>query len=187
MKRFLPHVVAFLVVAIWGTTFVFTKLLLLGGLTAAQIFILRFIIAYILLLSYCLARGIRWLADSWRDELLMVALGVTGGSLYFLTENSSMNYTTTTNTSIIVSLLLIVKCLLMRNKRLSPINRESYFLNILLMLCRYSVGVIPKANLKALLNAAELLNPHLLTISSIEQSECSISIFAAYSARKESI
>ena len=51
MKRFLPHVVAFLVVAIWGTTFVFTKLLLLGGLTAAQIFILRFIIAYILLLS----------------------------------------------------------------------------------------------------------------------------------------
>ena len=85
MKRFLPHVVAFLVVAIWGTTFVFTKLLLLGGLTAAQIFILRFIIAYILLLSYCLARGIRWLADSWRDELLMVALGVTGGSLYFLT------------------------------------------------------------------------------------------------------
>ena len=104
MKRFLPHVVAFLVVAIWGTTFVFTKLLLLGGLTAAQIFILRFIIAYILLLSYCLARGIRWLADSWRDELLMVALGVTGGSLYFLTENSAMNYTTTTNTSIIVSL-----------------------------------------------------------------------------------
>ena len=34
----------------------------------------------------------------------MVALGMTGGSLYFLTENSAMNYTTTTNTSIIVSL-----------------------------------------------------------------------------------
>jgi drug/metabolite transporter (DMT)-like permease len=96
--------VAFVVIAIWGSTFVFTKLLLLGGLTAAQIFILRFIIAYVLLLGYCLIRGIRWAADSWRDELLMAALGVTGGSLYFLTENSSMNYTTTTNTSIIVSL-----------------------------------------------------------------------------------
>jgi drug/metabolite transporter (DMT)-like permease len=96
--------VAFVVIAIWGSTFVFTKLLLLGGLTAAQIFILRFIIAYALLLGYCLVRGIRWVADSWRDELLMAALGVTGGSLYFLTENSSMNYTTTTNTSIIVSL-----------------------------------------------------------------------------------
>jgi drug/metabolite transporter (DMT)-like permease len=104
MKRYLPHLVAFVVVAIWGSTFVFTKLLLLGGLTAAQIFILRFIIAYALLLGYCLMKGIRWLSNSWRDELLMAALGVTGGSLYFLTENSAMNYTTTTNTSIIVSL-----------------------------------------------------------------------------------
>lgn len=104
MKRFLPHIVAFLVVTVWGTTFVFTKLLLLGGLTPAQIFILRFIIAYILLLGYCLVRGIQWLSNTWQDELLMVALGMTGGSLYFLTENSAMNYTTTTNTSIIVSL-----------------------------------------------------------------------------------
>lgn len=100
----LPHVVAFLVVTTWGTTFVFTKLLLLAGLSAAQIFVLRFIIAYVLLLGYCLYRGIRWLSRNWRDELLMAALGVTGGSLYFLTENSAMNYTTTTNTSIIVSL-----------------------------------------------------------------------------------
>ena len=104
IKRYLPHLVAFVVVAIWGSTFVFTKLLLLGGLTAAQIFILRFIMAYVLLLGYCLLKGIRWLSNSWRDELLMAALGVTGGSLYFLTENSAMNYTTTTNTSIIVSL-----------------------------------------------------------------------------------
>lgn len=104
MNRYLYHLVAFVVIAIWGSTFVFTKLLLLGGLTPAQIFILRFIIAYVLLLGYCLIRGIRWLSNSWRDELLMAALGVTGGSLYFLTENSSMNYTTTTNTSIIVSL-----------------------------------------------------------------------------------
>ena len=104
MKQLLPHLVAFLVVASWGTTFVCTKLLLLGGLTPAQIFILRFIIAYLLLLGYSLVKGIRWLSNCWQDELLMVALGVTGGSLYFLTENSSMNYTTTTNTSIIVSL-----------------------------------------------------------------------------------
>ena len=91
-------------VAIWGVTFVCTKLLLLGGLTAAQIFILRFIIAYLLLLGYSLSKGIHWLSNSWRDELNMMALGVFGGSLYFLTENSAMNYTTTTNTSIIVSL-----------------------------------------------------------------------------------
>ena len=104
MKRFLPHLIAFIVVAIWGVTFVCTKLLLLGGLTAAQIFVLRFVIAYLLLLGYSLSKGIHWLSNSWRDELNMMALGVFGGSLYFLTENSAMNYTTTTNTSIIVSL-----------------------------------------------------------------------------------
>lgn len=121
--QFLYHAVAFLVVAIWGSTFVFTKLLLLAGLTAAQIFALRFIIAYGLLLVFCLFKGIRWTADTWRDELLMAALGVSGGSLYFLTENSSMNYTTTTNTSIIVSLCPLFASLLIgmfyKSERLS--------------------------------------------------------------------
>lgn len=102
------HIVAFVVVAIWGSTFVFTKILLLGGLSAAQIFTLRFIIAYVLLLGYCLLKGIRWMADSWRDEALMAMLGLTGGTVYFLTENSAMLYTTTTNTSLIVSLSPLV-------------------------------------------------------------------------------
>ena len=91
--------------AIWGSTFVFTKMLLLAGLTPAQIFTLRFFIAYVLLLGYSLfTHRFLFFSSSWRDELLMFALGVTGGSLYFLTENSAMNYTTTTNTSLIVSL-----------------------------------------------------------------------------------
>ena len=90
--------------SIWGSTFIFTKLLLLGGMTAAQIFVLRFAIAYVLLLAYSLYKGGRLFATSWRHELLMAVLGVVGGSLYFLTENNAMNYTTTTNTSIIVSL-----------------------------------------------------------------------------------
>ena len=103
-QHILYHAVVFLVVAIWGSTFVFTKLLLLGGFTPAQIFTLRFIIAYVMLLVFCLWRGIRWMADTWKDELLMVGLGISGGSLYFLAENGAMNYTTTTNTSLIVCL-----------------------------------------------------------------------------------
>ena len=90
------HFVAFLIVSIWGSTFVFTKMLLLAGLSPAQIFTLRFIIAYVLLLGYSLLRGkkgrknkrFHWFSESWRDELLMVALGIAGGSLYFLTEQS---------------------------------------------------------------------------------------------------
>jgi len=88
-------------IVIWGSTFVFTKLLLLAGLSAAQIFTLRFIIAYVLLLAYSIRR-FRAFADSWRDELLLMALGVTGGSVYFLAENEALNYTTATNTSLIV-------------------------------------------------------------------------------------
>ena len=42
----------------------------------------------------------------------MFALGLTGGTLYFLTENTAMNYTTTTNTSLIVSLSPLVAALL---------------------------------------------------------------------------
>ena len=124
MNRLLYHVVAFLVVAIWGTTFVCTKLLLMAGLTAAQIFVLRFVVAYMLLLGYSLVRlakphsdekrerRFRLFASSWQDELLMVGLGVTGGSLYFLTENTAMMYTTTTNTSLIVCLCPLFAALL---------------------------------------------------------------------------
>jgi Permeases of the drug/metabolite transporter (DMT) superfamily len=102
------HLVAFLVVAIWGSTFVFTKMLLLAGLTPAQIFTLRFLIAYVLLLGYQFilqsfnSSTFQFFCSSWKDELLMVLLGLTGGSVYFLTENAAMLYTTATNTSLIV-------------------------------------------------------------------------------------
>jgi hypothetical protein len=127
MNRLWYHVVAFLVVAVWGSTFVFTKLLLLNGLTAAQIFVLRFILAYVLLLAFSLTRKhFRLLSASVKDELLMVGLGVFGGSLYFLTENSSMNYTTTTNTSLIVCLCPLFAALLIsifyRSERLNGIQ-----------------------------------------------------------------
>ena len=123
-NRLLFHILAFLTVAIWGSTFVFTKLLLQAGLSPAQIFTLRFIIAYVLLLAYQLISHLvphsssnhprtshlvprtsnapRLFCSFWRDELLMVALGITGGSVYFLAENAAMLYTTATNTSLIV-------------------------------------------------------------------------------------
>ena len=126
-KGLIYHLVAFGVVTIWGSTFISTKLLLLGGLTPAQIFTLRFIIAYVLLLGYSYARKrLRLFADSWRDELLMLLLGISGGTLYFLAENTAMNYTTTTNTSLIVSLSPLVATALIvifyRSQRLSRLQ-----------------------------------------------------------------
>lgn len=93
------HVVAFLTVAVWGSTFVSTKLLIMHGLTPMQIFTLRFLVAYVLML--CLSHG-KWWADSVRDEAMMLLLGVTGGSAYFLTENMALLHSTATNVSLIV-------------------------------------------------------------------------------------
>ncbi len=105
------HLVAFFTVAIWGTTFVATKVLMLNGLSPAQIFTLRFSIAYILMLMF---NHRRLFADSWKDEVKMVLLGITGGSLYFLSENEAMNFTTTTNTSLIVCSCPLFATLLVR-------------------------------------------------------------------------
>lgn len=105
------HLVAFLTVAIWGTTFVSTKVLMINGLSPAQIFTLRFAMAYVLM--FCFNHR-RLFADSWRDEGLMMLLGITGGSLYFLSENEAMNYTTATNTSLIVCSCPLFATLLVR-------------------------------------------------------------------------
>lgn len=105
------HLVAFATVAIWGCTFVSTKVLMLNGLSPAQIFTLRFFIAYVMMLAVYHSR--LW-ADSWRDELKMMLLGISGGSLYFLSENEAMNFTSTTNTSLIVCSCPLFATLLVR-------------------------------------------------------------------------
>ena len=60
------HLIAILTVAIWGTTFISTKLLIRSGLTPQEIFFLRFLMAYIGIL-FISPRKL-W-ADNWRDEL----------------------------------------------------------------------------------------------------------------------
>ena len=70
----LCHLVALTTVAVWGTTFVWTKLLIISGISPAQIFTLRFAAAYVLLLSFSLAtgpRGFRLMAGSVCDELML--------------------------------------------------------------------------------------------------------------------
>ena len=105
------HLVAFATVAMWGCTFVSTEVLMLNGLSPAQIFTLRFLIAYVMMLAVYHSR--LW-ADSWRDELKMMLLGISGGSLYFLSENEAMNFTSTTNTSLIVCSCPLFATLLVR-------------------------------------------------------------------------
>ena len=103
--KFLFHILAVMTMALWGVTFVATKTLINEGLTPAQIFTIRFIIAYLGLLIVCFVRGgrnKRAFSRSLRDEVLFVITGITGGSLYFLTENTALRYTQACNVSFIV-------------------------------------------------------------------------------------
>lgn len=89
------HILALLTACVWGSTFAASSILIRAGLSPAAIMCLRFGIAYLCMLPWC-HRSIR--SASWRDELLFVLLGLTGGSLYFLSENYAIALTDYTST-----------------------------------------------------------------------------------------
>ena len=104
MNKILHHFLALVVVAVWGVTFISTKVLIGAGLLPDQIFAIRFSIAYvgIWLISLMSADSRRLFCASLRDEAIMVFLGVSGGSFYFLTENTALAYTQACNVAFIV-------------------------------------------------------------------------------------
>ena len=113
--KFIFHVLAFLTMALWGVTFVSTKTLINEGLTPAQIFTIRFIIAYMGLLTVCFIHGGRdkkAFSRSLRHEIVFVITGISGGSLYFLTENTALAYTQACNVSFIVCIAPLLTVLM---------------------------------------------------------------------------
>ncbi len=108
-KNFWYHVTALVVVTVWGTTFVSTKLLLRAGLTPQDIFFYRFLLAYAGI--WCFSHE-RLFARKLRDEVMLALLGVTGGSLYFLTENAALEYTLASNVALLMSTAPILTAIL---------------------------------------------------------------------------
>lgn len=105
------HLLALTVACIWGSTFVASKVLLMAGLTPAEIMCMRFLLAWLLMLPWCHKK----LLTGWRDELLMMTLGLSGGSLYFLAENTALNISSSTSTvALLVSTTPIVTALMNR-------------------------------------------------------------------------
>lgn len=108
--RLFYHLLAFAVVALWGVTFICTKVLIGAGLLPAQIFAIRFVIAYAGIWILCLRKKDtrRLFAFNLRDELLLVFLGISGGSIYFLTENTALAHTQACNVSFIVCIAPLI-------------------------------------------------------------------------------
>ncbi len=108
-SKFLYHLIAMVTVAIWGITFVSTKILIQHGLSPSEIFFYRFTLAY--LCMWCISYK-KLFANRIKDELLLLSAGLCGGTIYFITENTALGITLASNVSLIVCTSPILTTLL---------------------------------------------------------------------------
>ena len=98
---------------------------------------IRFVIAYICMLPFWRG-GI--FCKSWKDELLMVVLGITGGSMYFLLENTALVYTQASNVAIIIAATPLLTTLAVHFiSRQEKADRRLYLCSLLSLL---GVGLV---------------------------------------------
>lgn len=93
------HLAGIIVVAVWGTTFISTKVLIGNGLAPQEIFFYRFLIAYAGI--WFVSRG-KLFAENVKDEVMLALAGLFGGSLYFFTENTALGITQASNVSFLL-------------------------------------------------------------------------------------
>lgn len=105
----LYHLLAFFVAAVWGVSFVSTSKLLDAGIQPTEIYIIRFVIAYLVILALTFRKI---MSDSLKDEVLFMICGLCGGSIYYIGENTALQYTLVTNVSLLVTLSPIITVLL---------------------------------------------------------------------------
>ncbi|MDE6113611.1 MAG: DMT family transporter [Muribaculum sp.] len=103
------HLGALLTIIAWGVSFVSTKVLLEHGLQPTEVYVYRTLLAYMMVLCVCHKR---FFSNSLRDELLFVVCGLCAGSLYFIAENTALEYTLVSNVSLIVTLAPLLTTLL---------------------------------------------------------------------------
>ena len=106
-QKVMGHVYAIFTILVWGSCFVLTKELL-KGYTAIQIIPLRMGLAYVALW----ALRPKTLKLPWKDELMFILIGITGGSVYFFLQNTAAAHTSAANVSILVSMSPIITVIL---------------------------------------------------------------------------
>ena len=99
MRHLGYHLLALVTIAIWGVTFVNTKVLLQHGLQPMEIFLLRFIVAYLCIWTISPRKVF---SQSWRDEGTFFLLGLLGGTVYFVAENTAIGLSFVNNVAFIV-------------------------------------------------------------------------------------
>ena len=93
------HLAALLTIAIWGTTFISTKVLL-EDFQPVEILFIRFLMGYLALWIAC-PRRLRGVTR--HQEGLFALAGLCGVCLYYLLENIALTYTMASNVGVIIS------------------------------------------------------------------------------------
>lgn len=98
-KIVLGHILAFLTILVWGTTYACTKILL-TEYSAIQIICMRFVVAY-LLLWILYPKFVK--TKNKKDEVCFFLAGLTGITIYYLAENIAISYTYASIVGILVA------------------------------------------------------------------------------------
>lgn len=119
--KIMYSLIAIGIIIIWSTTFVSTKILL-QTLTPVEIMFYRYVLAYLVLL---VVYPKHHSSGGLREELLFCGAGISGGTIYFLTENYALKYTLASNVGLLVAtapmLTAIAAHFLVKNE---PFNRS---------------------------------------------------------------
>ena len=107
------YTIAAFVILVWGVTFASTRSLLLD-FSALEILVLRFAVAWLVLVGIGLVDRSAKRRFSFRDELLFAAMGLTGVTAYQFLENCAIYYTNASNVAIMVSFGPIVTAAMAR-------------------------------------------------------------------------
>ncbi len=107
----LAHLGAFFTVAAWGSSFLSTKVIMsAGGVTPVEMYVYRFTVAYFILILFTFKKI---MANNWGDEVRFLVCGLCAGSLYFITENYALKYTSTGNVSLLAAVSPLFTTILM--------------------------------------------------------------------------
>lgn len=107
-KKIFLNLIALITVVIWATTFISSKILL-SVFTPLEVMFYRFVIAYLLLL---IIHPKFHKIESLKEEAMFLLAGITGGSLYFLTENSAIKISQVSNVGLIIATAPIITAFL---------------------------------------------------------------------------
>ncbi len=106
----LTHLGALVAVLFWGMSFVSTSYIMTAGnLSPTEAFVYRFIVAYVIV--FAISHKRIW-CNNLHDEAMMLLIGLSGSSIYFIAENTALEMTLPANVSLLSSTSPLVTVLL---------------------------------------------------------------------------